>query len=125
MSIFIRSLISLLIAMCFITNSYAMAVSMNEVNQTVVAQVIPNHAVMSDCGVAMMSKHDRLESSDKMDTSHCQKSLCCLGVTFEQRSSSIERSLQSIKAANSAYVHQLTLGIYQLPYRPPNHVLFL
>ncbi|ENX15393.1 hypothetical protein F895_01939 [Acinetobacter sp. CIP 64.2] len=124
MSVFIRSLISLLIALCFISNSFAMAISMNEAAQPV-EQVISNHAVISDCGVAMMSKHDHLESSDKMDTSHCQKSLCCLGATFEQRSSCIERSLQSIKAANSAYVHQLTLGIYQLPYRPPNHVLFL
>ncbi len=44
MSIFIRSLILSLIAMCFITNSYAMALSMNKVNQAVVEQVISNHA---------------------------------------------------------------------------------
>ncbi|WP_436897435.1 hypothetical protein [Acinetobacter gyllenbergii] len=124
MSIFIRSLISLLIAMCFITNSYAMAVSMNEVNQPVVEHVISNHAAMSDCGMSRMTKHDHMDSG-KMDTSHCQKSLCCVAATFEHSHHSIERSIQSIQTANSAYVDQLTLGIYQLPYRPPNHVLFL
>ncbi|ENX56921.1 MULTISPECIES: hypothetical protein [Acinetobacter] len=122
MSIFIRSLISLLIAMCFITNSYAMAVS--EVNQPVVEHVISNHAAMSDCGMPTMTKHDPMDSG-KMDTSHCQKSLCCVAATFEHSHHSIERSIESIKTANSAYVDQLTLGIYQLPYRPPNHVLFL
>ncbi|NNP75766.1 hypothetical protein A7P54_04935 [Acinetobacter sp. Ac_3412] len=122
MSIFIRSLISLLIAMCFITNSYAMAVS--EVNQPVVEHVMTNHAAMSDCGMSPMTKHDRMDSG-KMDTSHCQKSLCCVAATFEHSHHSIERSIQSIKTANSAYLDQLTLGIYQLPYRPPNHVLFL
>lgn len=122
MSIFIRSLISLLIAMCFITNSYAMAVS--EVNQPVLEHVISNHAAMSDCGMPTMTKHDPMDSG-KMDTSHCQKSLCCVAATFEHSHHSIERSIQSIKTVNSAYVDQLTLGIYQLPYRPPNHVLFL
>ncbi|ENX57915.1 MULTISPECIES: hypothetical protein [Acinetobacter] len=122
MSIFIRSLTSLLIAMCFITNSYAMAVS--EVNQPVVEHVISNHAAMSDCGMPTMTKHDPMDSG-KMDTSHCQKSLCCVAATFEHSHHSIERSIQSIKTVNSAYVDQLTLGIYQLPYRPPNHVLFL
>ncbi|MDO3657599.1 hypothetical protein [Acinetobacter genomosp. 15BJ] len=124
MSIFIRSLISLLIAMCFITNSYAMAVSMKEVSQAIVVQVIANHAAMSDCGMSTMSKHDHMDGG-KIDTSHCQKSLCCIAATFEYSRHSIERSIQSIKTANSAYVDQLTLGIYQLPYRPPNHVLFL
>ncbi|MCH7393391.1 hypothetical protein MMP66_03740 [Acinetobacter dispersus] len=123
MSIFIRSLISLLIAMCFITNSYAMAVS--EVSQPVVEQeIISNHITMSDCGMPTMTKHDSMDSG-KMDTSHCQKSLCCVAATFEHSHHSIERSIQSIKTANSAYLDQLTLGIYQLPYRPPNHVLFL
>lgn len=122
MSIFIRSLISLLIAMCFITNSYAMAVS--EVSQPVVEHVISNHASISDCGMPTMTKHDPMDSG-KMDTSHCQKSLCCVAATFEHSHHSIERSIQSIKTANSAYVDQLTSGIYQLPYRPPNHVLFL
>ena len=124
MSIFIRSLISLLIAMCFITNSYAMAVSVSELSQPVVANVISNHAVMSDCGMSTMTKHDPMDS-DKMDTSHCQKSLCCIAATFEHRHHSIERSIQTIKTVNAAYADQLTLGIYQLPYRPPNHVLFL
>lgn len=123
MSIFIRSLISLLIAMCFITNSYAMAVS--EVSQPVVEQeIISNHTAMSDCGMPTMIKYDPIDSG-KMDTSHCQKSLCCVAATFEHSHHSIERSIQSIKTVNSAYVDQLTLGIYQLPYRPPNHVLFL
>lgn len=123
MSIFIRSLISLLLAMCFITNSYAMAVS--EVSQPVVEQeIISNHTTMSDCGMSMMTKHDPMDSG-KMDTSHCQKSLCCVAATFEHSHHSIERSIQSIKTVNSAYLDQLTLGIYQLPYRPPNHVLVL
>ncbi|MCU4579948.1 hypothetical protein KTJ32_02890 [Acinetobacter gyllenbergii] len=122
MSIFIRSLISLLIAMCFITNSYAMAVS--EVSQPVVAQVMKNHAAMSDCGMSTMTKHDPMDSG-KIDTSHCQKSLCCVVATFEDSPHSIERSIQSLKIASSTYLDQLTLGIYQLPYRPPNHVLFL
>ncbi|WP_433846806.1 hypothetical protein [Acinetobacter proteolyticus] len=122
MSIFIRSLISLLIAMCFITNSYAMAVS--EVNQPVVEHVISNHAAMSDCGMSRMTKHDRMDSG-KMDTSHCQKSLCCVAATFEHSHHSIERSIQSLETASSTYIDQLTLGIYQLPYRPPNHVPFL
>lgn len=122
MSIFIRSLISLLIAMCFITNSYAMAVS--EVSQPAVEHVISNQASISDCGMSMMTKHDPMDSG-KIDTSHCQKSLCCVAATFEHSHHSIERSIQSIQTANSAYVDQLTLGIYQLPYRPPNHVLFL
>lgn len=124
MSIFIRSLISLLIAMCFITNSYAMAVSMNEESQSAVEQVMTNHDAMSDCGMPTMTKHDPMDSG-KMDTSHCQKSLCCVAATFEHSHHSIERSIQSIKTVNSAYVDQLTLGIYQLPYRPPNHVLVL
>lgn len=124
MSIFIRSLISMLIAMCFITNSYAMAVSMNEINQPVVQHAMTNHAAMSDCGMSPMTKHDPMDSG-KMDTSHCQKSMCCVAATFEHSHHSIERSIQSIQTENSAYVDQLTLGIYQLPYRPPNHVLFL
>ena len=122
MSIFIRSLISLLIAMCFITNSYAMAVS--ELSQPAVEQVMTNHAAMSDCGMSTMTKHDPMDSG-KIDTSHCQKSLCCVAATFEDSLHSIERSIQSLKTASSTYVDQLTLGIYQLPYRPPNHVLFL
>lgn len=122
MSIFIRSLISLLIAMCFITNSYAMAVS--EVNQPVVEHVMTNHAAMSDCGMSRMTKHDSMDRG-KMDTSHCQKSLCCVAATFEHSHHSIERSIQSLETASSTYIDQLTLGIYQLPYRPPNHVPFL
>lgn len=124
MSIFIRSLILSLIAMCFIANSYAMAVSMNKVNQAVVEQVISNHASMSDCGMSTMTKHDRMDSG-KIDTSHCQKSMCCVAATFEHRHQSIERSIQFVRTENSAYMDQLTLGIYQLPYRPPNHVPFL
>ena len=124
MSIFLRSLISLLIAIGLITNSYAMAASANAVHQPVVEHVISNHDAMSDCGMSRMTEHDRMDSG-KMDTSHCQKSLCCVAATFEYSHHSIERSIQSIKTANSAYVEQLTLGIYQLPYRPPNHVLFL
>lgn len=124
MSIFIRSLISLLIAMCFITNSYAMTVSMNELSQPAVAQVMTNHASISDCGMSTMTKHDPMDSG-KIDTSHCQKSLCCLAATFEDSHHSIERSIQSLETASSTYIDQLTLGIYQLPYRPPNHVPFL
>lgn len=124
MSIFIRSLISLLIAMCFITNSYAMAVSMNEESQSAVVHVISNHAAMSDCGMSTMTKYDHMDGG-KMDTSHCQKSLCCIAATFEHSHHSIERSIELVRTENSAYVDQLTLGIYQSPYRPPNHVLFL
>lgn len=124
MSIFIRSLISLLIAMGLITNSYAMAVSTNAVHQPVVEHVISNHDAMSDCGMTIKNKRDHVVSA-KMDTSHCQKSLCCVALNVEEKHAALGRSIQSIKTANSAYVDQLTLGIYQLPYRPPNHVLFL
>ena len=124
MSIFLRSLISLLLAMGLITNSYAMAVSMNEVNQPVVEHVISNYDAMSDCGMSRMTKHDRMDSG-KMDTSHCQKSLCCVALNVEEKHAALGRSIQFARTENSAYMKQLSLGVYSLPYRPPNHVLFV
>ncbi|WP_032869238.1 hypothetical protein [Acinetobacter sp. 1000160] len=124
MSIFIRSLISLLITMGLITNSYAMAVSTVTVRQPVVAQVIANHAAMSDCGMSIKNKRDHADSA-KMDTSHCQKSLCCVALNVEEKHADLGRSIQFVRTENSVYMEQLSLGIYSLPYRPPNHVLFL
>lgn len=124
MSIFIRSLISLLLAMGLITNSYAMAVSTNAVHQLVVAHVISNYDAMSDCGMSRMTKHDRMDSG-KMDTSHCQKSLCCVVLNVEEKHAALGRSIQFARTENSAYMKQLSLGVYSLPYRPPNHVLFV
>jgi len=71
-----------------------------------------------------MMKHDGMDNA-KINTSHCQKSLCCIATSCEHRFLPVTPSIQSIKTANSAYVDQLTIGIYQLPYRPPNYVLFL
>lgn len=122
MSIFLRSLISLLLVMCFITNSYAMAVF--EVSQPAVEHVMTNHAAMSDCGMSPMTKHDRMDSG-KMDTSHCQKSLCCVALNVEEKHAALGRSIQFARTENSAYMKQLSLGVYSLPYRPPNHVLFV
>ncbi|ENX41320.1 hypothetical protein [Acinetobacter sp. NIPH 2100] len=119
MSILIRTVISLLIAMCFITNSYAMAVSMNEVDQS-----LQNHSPVMDCGMSDMGKHTSI-SLEKMDSSHCQKSLCCVAVTLVQREQPLQRILQFTTTMNSEYLDKLTLGVYQLPYRPPNRILFL
>ncbi|RPE31497.1 hypothetical protein EC846_0964 [Acinetobacter sp. BIGb0102] len=124
MSILIRTIISLLIAMCFITNSYAMAVSMNEVDQSNLHQTTQGHSPVMDCGMSDMGKHTSI-SSEKMDSSHCQKSLCCVAVTFAQRDRPLQRILQFTTTMDSEYLDELTLGVYQLPYRPPNRILFL
>jgi len=116
----IRIIVLLLIATCFITNSYAMTFSMAKTTDQDVLQYFPEKNVMQHCE---MTKHDTVLHG-KFDQSNCHKNPCCLAVLFEINSESNKEYFQAIDKSHPNYNHQLTIGVYHLPYRPPNHVSF-
>ena len=116
----IRIIVLLLIATCFITNSYAMTFSMGKTTDQDLVQHFSEKKLMQHCD---MTKPDAVLHG-KLDQSHCQKNPCCLAVLFEINSEPSNGFVQAINELDPNYNHQLTIGIYHLPYRPPNHVPF-
>lgn len=66
-----------------------------------------------------------ITTHEKLDQSHCQKSLCCLGIAIEVNDYLLDSVIQTIDLSYFYYKDQLMVGVYHLPYQSLNHALFL